>query len=125
PSSPVWSSGSLIVKTCEKGRVGLQRVDLASRKVEPLTKGDEEVVSYTASADAGLFAMVVSTPTAVGDLFVLDAATGQRRQLSRFNDALFAELDLTPPEELWYASFDGRKIHALVQKPPGFDASAK
>jgi dipeptidyl aminopeptidase/acylaminoacyl peptidase len=125
PSSPVWTKDALIVKTCEKGRVGLRRVDLSSKKVEPITSGDEEVMSYTASDDARLFAMVVSTPTALGDLFVLDASTGQRRQLSRFNDALFAELDLTAPEELWYTSFDGRKIHALVQKPPHFEASQR
>ncbi len=125
PSSPVWAGDALVVKTCEKGRVGLRRVDLASRSVEPLTKGDEEVMSYTTTADGRLFAMVVSTPTAIGDLFLLDAKTGERRQLSRFNDALFAELDLTPPEEVWYTSFDGRKIHALVQKPPRFEAGQK
>ncbi len=125
PSSPVWAGTSLVVKTCEKGRVGLQRLDLASKKVEPLTRGDEEVMSYTATSDARTFAMVVSNPTTLGDLYVLDAATGQRKQLSRFNDPLFAELELTAPEDLWYTSFDGRKINAFVQKPPKFDASQK
>ena len=125
PSSPVWTKDALIVKTAEQGRVGLRRVDIAARKVEPVTKGDEEVVSYTATPDARLFAMVVSTPTALGDLYVLDTATGARKQLSRFNDALFAELELTPPEELWYPSFDGRKVHTLVQKPPHYDAAQR
>jgi dipeptidyl aminopeptidase/acylaminoacyl peptidase len=125
PSSPVWAGASVVVKTCEKGRVGLQRLDLASKRVEPLTRGDEEVMSYTATPDAKTFAMVVSNPTSLGDLYSLDATTGQRKQLSRFNDELFAELDLTAPEELWYASFDGRRIHALVQKPPKFDSAQK
>jgi dipeptidyl aminopeptidase/acylaminoacyl peptidase len=125
PSAPLWAKDALIVKAAEKGRVGLRRVDLATKKVEPVTSGDEEVMSYTASADARVVAMVVSTPTVVGDLHVLDTASGQRRQLTRFNDALFAELELTPPEELWYTSFDGRKIHTLVQKPPRYEASQK
>jgi dipeptidyl aminopeptidase/acylaminoacyl peptidase len=125
PSSPVWTTNALIVKTCDKGRVGLQRIDIASKRVEPLTKGDEEVISYTATPDAKAFAMVVSTPTALGDLYVLDAATGERRQLSGFNDELFAALLLTPPEDLWYTSFDGQRIHTLVQKPPRFDAAQK
>jgi dipeptidyl aminopeptidase/acylaminoacyl peptidase len=125
PSAPVWAGNAVVVKTCEKGRVGLQRIDIASKKVEPLTKGDEEVMSYTATPDAKTFAMVVSSPTTLGDLYSLDAATGQRTQLSRFNDELFAELDLTAPEELWYASFDGRRIHALVQKPPKFDSAQR
>jgi dipeptidyl aminopeptidase/acylaminoacyl peptidase len=125
PSSPVWDGSTLIVKASDKGRVGLQKIDIASKSVEPLTKGDEEVMSYTATADAKTFAMVVSTPTVLGDLYVLDAATGQRRQLSRFNDELFAELLLTAPEELWYTSFDGKRIHTLVQKPPPLDAAQK
>jgi dipeptidyl aminopeptidase/acylaminoacyl peptidase len=125
PSAPVWAKEALLVKMAEKGRVGLRRVDIATQKVEPVTSGDEEVMSYTATADARLVAMVVSTPVALGDLFVLDTASGQRRQLTRFNDALFAELELTPPEDLWYTSFDGRKIHALVQKPARYSASQK
>jgi len=122
PSAPVWTKDAIVVKTSEQGRVGLQRAFLASRKVEPLTSGDEEVMSYTATPDASRFALVVSTPTSIGDLFVLDAASGERRRLTGQNDALMAELELTPPEELWYTSFDGRKIHAFVQKPPRFEA---
>jgi dipeptidyl aminopeptidase/acylaminoacyl peptidase len=125
PSGPVWAKDALVVKAAEKGRVGLRRVDLATKKVEPVTSGDEEVMSYTATPDARLFAMVVSTPTVLGDLHVLDTASGQRRQLTRFNNALFAELKLTPPEDVWYTSFDGRKIHTLVQKPPRYGTSQK
>jgi dipeptidyl aminopeptidase/acylaminoacyl peptidase len=53
PSAPVWAKDALLVKTAEKGRVGLRRVDLATKKVEPITSGDEEVMAYTATADAG------------------------------------------------------------------------
>ena len=125
PSPPVWTRDAIVVKTAEQGRVNLQRVDLASHKVEPLTRGDEEVMSYTATPDASRFALVVSTPTSIGDLFVLDAASGERRRLTGLDDALIAELELTPPEEIAYASFDGRKIHALVQKPPRYEAGKK
>ena len=34
-------------------------------------------------------------------------------------------MNLTPPEEIWYQSFDGRKIQAWVQKPPDFDPNKK
>ena len=127
PSDPVWADlHSLIVKACEKGRVGLKKFTLSPRRVESLTEGDEEVMSYTATPDAARIAMVVSTPTTIGDLFVMETAGKRpRRQLTRFNDALFAELELTPPEDLWYTSFDGKKIHALVQKPPRFEKGRK
>jgi len=125
PAPPVWTKDAIVVKTSERGRVGLQRVDLGSHKVDALTRGDEEVMSYTATPDASRFALVVSTPTSIGDLFLLDAASGERRRLTGLDDALMAELELTPPEEIWYTSFDGRRIHALVQKPPHFEAGKK
>ncbi len=125
PSAPVWTKDAILVKSSEQGRVNLKRVDLASRKVESVTKGDEEILAYTATPDAGRFAMVVSTPLSIGDLFVLEAATGERRRLTQFNDELFAGLELTAPEDLWYPSFDGKRIHALVQRPPRFEAGRK
>ena len=47
------------------------------------------------------------------------------RQLTHINDKLFSQLNLTAPEEIWYTSFDGKKIHAWIQKPPDFDAAKK
>jgi dipeptidyl aminopeptidase/acylaminoacyl peptidase len=128
PSAPVWAQdgASLVVKVEEKGRVNLRRIDVASsRVIEPVTEGDQEVMSYTATPDGARFALVVSSPTSIGDLFALETGTKQMRRLTHLNDELFAEIDLTAPEELSYASFDGRKIHALVQKPSGADAAKK
>ena len=32
---------------------------------------------------------------------------------------------MNEPEEIWYTSFDGKKIQGWILKPPGFDASKK
>ena len=128
PVLPVWSGDgrSLVVPAAVRGRVDLQRVDLASGRIAPLTRGDHDVMSCSASADGSRFALVVSSPTVVGDLHVLDTAGGGRLvPLTRFNEPLFSELDLTSPEEITYRSFDGREIQAWVQRPPGFDARRK
>jgi dipeptidyl aminopeptidase/acylaminoacyl peptidase len=117
--------GQVVLVTAERGRANLLRFDSVSGKSSPLTTGDQEVMSFSATPDASRFAMVVSTPTAIGDVFVLDAATGRRRQLTHFNDALFAGLSLTAPEEITYPSFDGMQIQAWIQKPPDFDPSRK
>lgn len=66
-------------------------------------------------------AVVVSTPTVITDLFVLDTATAKMAPLAQPNQELFSQLELTPPEEITYRSFDGKEIHAFVQKPPDFD----
>ena len=35
------------------------------------------------------------------------------------------EMHLTEPEEIWYPSFDGKKIQTWIQKPPDFDPAKK
>jgi dipeptidyl aminopeptidase/acylaminoacyl peptidase len=69
--------------------------------------------------------MIVSTPTNIGDLFLLDAASGRLDRLTHINDELFAKIDLTEPETIWYKSFDGRRIQAWVQRPPDFAPGKK
>jgi len=130
PTPLVWSAdgSSLITATLERGRVNLRRFDAGTGKSGLLTQGDHEIVSYSATPDASRFALVISTPTVIGDLYALDVAgatASQPRRLTSFNDALFSDLDLTAPEEIEVTSFDGRKIQAWVQKPPAFDPGKK
>ena len=48
-----------------------------------------------------------------------DGGTGKPpKKLTSFNDALFGELTMNEPEEIWYPSFDGRKIQGWILKPP-------
>jgi dipeptidyl aminopeptidase/acylaminoacyl peptidase len=117
----------VIVRSADHGRANLQRVDVATGKVEALTRGDQEVVAYTASADASQLALVVSTPTEVGDVFVLGAndAEAAPRRLTRVNEALFSGLELASPEEIVYPSFDRRPIQAWILKPPHFDPTRR
>ncbi len=116
---------SVILTTTEKARSNLVRVDAASGKMEPLTTGDHDVMAYTATPDASKFAVAIGDATRIGDIYVLDARSKKLTQLTRVNDALFSQLDLSPPEEIWYDSFDGKKINAWIQKPPGFNAATK
>jgi dipeptidyl aminopeptidase/acylaminoacyl peptidase len=131
PSPPVWSAdgSSIIVRAAEHGRANLKRVAVSSGRVAPFSEGDQEVVAYTATRDAARFALVVSTPTVIGDLYVTAPASGGRpaalAAVVKPNESLWAELTMTEPEEIWYRSFDGQRIHGWIQKPPGFDPSKK
>jgi dipeptidyl aminopeptidase/acylaminoacyl peptidase len=69
--------------------------------------------------------LLISSPISVGDLFLLDTASGKLTQLTKVNNELFSQLDITTPEEIWYTSFDGKKIQGWIQKPPNFDSSKK
>jgi dipeptidyl aminopeptidase/acylaminoacyl peptidase len=127
PSGPVWSRDgrTLLIKVGEQGDANIKRVDVASGKVEPLTNGHHDVMAYTADDAGQKFAVILSNQTVLGDIQVLDTASGAMKKLTAFNDELFNQLALSEPEEIWYSSFDGKKIQAWVLKPAGFDASKK
>ena len=123
----LWSADgrSLIVTTTERGRANLVRVDAASGRIEPLTTGTQSVISYSATPDASQLAVVISDQMRIGDLYLFDVATKKLTLLADVNKDLFAQLKLTAPEEIWYTSFDGKKIHGWILKPPDFDPAKK
>ena len=95
PSGPVWTRDgrTILVGAGEQGNANLKRVDAATGKIDSVTTGNHDVMSYTADAGGQKFAVVLSTPTVLGDLHVLDAASpAAPKQLTTFNDALFGQL---------------------------------
>jgi dipeptidyl aminopeptidase/acylaminoacyl peptidase len=128
PDHVVWTAdgNNLIVTTASKGVANLIAVEAASGKITELTTGKQAVERFRATNDAKTLVVLISTPTNIGDLFVLNhGSTAPPRQITHINQKLFSQLNLTEPEEIWYTSFDGKKIHAWIQKPPDFDATKK
>ncbi len=116
---------AVLLVTTLHGRSNLVRVDVATRRLEPLTEGDHDVFSCSATPDASKIALAIADATHIGDLYVLDTKTRKLTQLTRVNDTLFSQLDLSRPEEIGYTSFDGQKINGWLLKPPGFDPARK
>ncbi len=125
----IWSKDgrSLIVVTTENGRANLKRFSATDGKVDSVTTGNHDVVSYTANSDASKIVALISTPMNIGDLFVISplAPRPSPLQITRVNEPLLSTLDLTAPEEFWYNSFDGKRIQGWILRPPGFSASKK
>jgi dipeptidyl aminopeptidase/acylaminoacyl peptidase len=124
---PVWSADgkSVVALVGKEGKAMLGAFDAETGKETDVTANNEAVVSFRTTPDASKIALLISTPTKIGDLYWLDRSTGIRKQLTHINDELFSKLNLTEPEEIWYTSVDGKKIQTWVQKPPDFDASKK
>ena len=124
---PIWSANgrSIVAIYAKEGKANLGAFDAASGKETDLTSGKQAVVSFRATPDATRFALIISTPTRIGDIFWLERGATTPKQLTHLNDELFSKLNLTEPEEIWYTSFDGKKVHAWVQKPPDFDPNKK
>src|SRR5258708_21341481 len=122
----VWTpdGNSLIVTTSKEGRANLIQVEIGSGKISEFTHGNQAVEHYRVTNDGSRFVVLISTPTNIGDLFVIERG-GEPKQITHINDRLFSQLNLTLPDEMWYTSFDGKRIHAWIQKPPDFDPTKK
>ena len=59
------------------------------------------------------------------ELFVMDPRSGAPRQITRFNDALFATLDLGRVESHTFKGAGGDDVQLWLTYPPGFDAARK
>lgn len=120
---PVWTADghSIIAVYAKEGKTNLGAFDVTTGKETDVTKGNQAVISFRAVPDASKFVLLISTPTHIGDLFWLERPGATPKQLTHLNDDLFSHLNITDPEEIWYTSFDGKRVQAWVQKPPGFD----
>ncbi len=136
-NKPIWTADGkgLIAVYTKEGKANLALFDIpvaadadaGTAGVHDLTSGNQGVMSFRALPDTSKLIYVVSTPTRINDLFVLDRATpgATPTQLTHVNDQLLSKLNLTEPEEIWYESFDGKRIEAWLQKPPNFDPHKK
>jgi dipeptidyl aminopeptidase/acylaminoacyl peptidase len=124
---PIWSSdgNSIVDVVTVTGRANLMRFPVNGGKPGEITTGDQSVQRFNTAGNGATIVMLVSTPMNIGDLFAVSANGGEQRRLTDVNGKLFSQLDITPPAEIWYTSFDGKKIQAWVQRPPGFDSTKK
>ena len=122
----VWSADgkSLYQIFSRQGRTNIGRFDATNGGLTEITKGDHATLRFRVTPDSSKIVYVLSTPTRINDLFVVDGSSAPR-QLTDINRELVAQLNLTEPEEVWYDSFDGKRVQAWLQKPPAFDAKKK
>ena len=92
-SKPYWSADgrSIFVDSAEEGRANLKRIDADTGKVEPMTSGDHSVFFYSATPDGSKVALLISTPTNIGDLFLMDERPGHLERLTHINEELFSQ----------------------------------
>jgi dipeptidyl aminopeptidase/acylaminoacyl peptidase len=126
-NKPIWGpDGKRALDEYGKdGRTILAAFDIGTGTPNDLTHGNQAVMRFRATPDVSKIVYTVSSPTLINDLFVIDGKGGEPRRLTHTNDELFSKLTLTEPEEITYQSFDGKKIQAWLQKPPGFDPAKK
>jgi len=120
-----WNGdGELFFSADRKGRNPIFRLPLAGG--EPQLVHTHAQIDHWELAPGG--ARLVYAARAVGDpheLYAVDTKGGAPQQLTHFNDALEAEVDIRPAEELWVDGEDGTKLQVFLVKPHGFDPAKK
>lgn len=126
-NAPIWDRDGreIYVVYGKEGRANIGRFDAGTGKLTEVTKGDQAILSYRGIQGARILVYLSSTPTRVGDLFIDDNNGTARKQITHINDGLMSKLNLTEPEDIWFTSFDGKKVQTWVQKPPDFDPNKK
>ncbi len=122
-AQPRWSAdGKAIYCILEDdGNRHLAKVALADGKIERLLAGRRGTIGFDLAAD-GKIAILDNTPLHPAEVYALESAP---RSLSRQNDALFAQLKLSPLEEISFKSADGTEIHGFMVKPLDYQAGKK
>ncbi|HXD34627.1 MAG TPA: S9 family peptidase [Pyrinomonadaceae bacterium] len=123
----LWSPDGKSITTVvgKEGKANVTSFDSATGKQTEITTGNQAIVGFRATSDRSKFVYLISTPTKIGDLYFVDKPGGEPKQITHFNQELFSKLNLTEPDEIWYQSFDGKRVQAWVQKPPDFDPNKK
>jgi dipeptidyl aminopeptidase/acylaminoacyl peptidase len=86
-----------------------------------LTAVVKEGTTTGVETKAGVTVFLNDSTSRPAELFTVDAADGRVRQLTHFNDALMAQLDLGKVEGYWFTGANHEQIHGWLVYPPGYD----
>lgn len=125
-SSFAWApdSDTIYFTAPERGRHPIYRTTVSKRKVEKVLDGYFDEVSVLPGPSGLVFTQTSLRRPA--DLYRFTFTPGSTpMQLTQGNDALMAELDLNPVEDVTTKGVRGDEMHSLLLKPPAFNPSAK
>ncbi len=93
-------------------------MELAGNGVRRLLTQQGAVMGWDQAA--GHTAVLYTNDNAPAEIYALEG--GALRKLTTHNDALMAELNLVPTEDVEFKSKDGTDVHGLLTRPAGFTA---
>lgn len=123
--SIVWTNNhDLYFQVSTMGDVRLYYATLDGA-IYPASPEGEHVYGYAISND-GLFSlMTVSNPTFIGELFKYEITTGERKQLTYFNEAFLEEVEFVVPDSIVYKGNGNWDLHGWLMKPAGYVEGTK
>ncbi len=77
----------------KKAGLNLATFDCDDGKLTDLTSGDQAVTSFRSTPDGSKLVYNVSTPTLIGDLYLMERPGVNSKQLTNLNDELFSQFE--------------------------------
>ena len=126
PESYWWMpNGTIAVSASVGGRTALFHLDPNSKALKEVVGGGRRLNGFDFD-DAGTKVVYVATSHAKPtELYIANADGSGERRLTKFNDALNAEIAWSDAERFTYKSLGNREIEGWLMKPYGYEAGKK
>jgi dipeptidyl aminopeptidase/acylaminoacyl peptidase len=121
-----WSptGKSIVMSAAVKGRGGIYELDLTTGRSRALAAGDVNLSASSASKDLRRVAGTRSTPSAPGEIAVVDTASGQATVVTDAN-AWFKEVSVSQMRPMTWKSKDGLQVEGLLWLPASYKTGEK
>lgn len=118
-----WSAdGSGIYFLANTGvRSALFRVDVKTRQVTQLTRGDHSIRGWNFEPRAGLHVFAIDEPMNPGDVWLLAADGGEARRVTHVFEYLAREFRLPRVERIEWKGRDGVTVEGLLYYPLDYE----
>ena len=126
PEEIVWSpNGKILYFNAEdEGRKRIFSLNLKSKNIQTLVQ-DHVNSALHISPDGKYLYFKRQAVDLPDELFRLDLKSKNLEQLSFINKPLLEQISFQPIEDFSFSSFDNRRVHGLLLKPPFFDPAKK
>jgi dipeptidyl aminopeptidase/acylaminoacyl peptidase len=122
-----WQSDSksiwMIVNTGV--RADLFQLDLASRAVTPLTKGDHALVPQSWNVAAGRHVFQIDEPARIGDIWTLTTGDTNATRVTAVYDYLDREFALPRQERIGWKGADGAAVEGVLTYPVDYQPGTR
>ena len=127
PGNLKWTEAgrALSFETGVRGETHLFRVDAKDGKIKQVTKGARAVRSVDTNDRARRMVYAANDFKRLDDLYVADADGDGERRLTRLNEKLWTQLQLSDVERMTYKGADGWDVDGFMVKPAGWQEGKK
>ncbi len=113
--------GSIFFTASDWGATPIFRLDLESGSTERLIDAPVTISNLRVSKDGETLVFTLEDEKRLPEIWAMDAAGGEPRQLTRFNENLLAELILRPVEEFRFTNDKGFEVQGFFVRPVGWE----